>query len=89
MQPPLAPVEAGATEDAPARARRGVETDAEIPQKGEPGFGERTALGRQFEMAAPHQTVGEPHPELPGEMVVAGPRRAHRLVARAGDDRPP
>src|SRR5438067_13548789 len=80
MQAPLAPVEARPAIEAGGRA---AQLHAEPPEENHPGIGHRAALGGQPDITALAERVGEPDTELAGEMVVAGPRSPHCLVARA------
>src|SRR4051794_29562410 len=85
MQPPLAPVEARAAEHRTVFA--GAQIDAEFIEKALALFGHRAAFRGQLDIAALGEGVGKRDAELPGEMVVAGARGAHRRIARTGKDR--
>src|SRR4030095_6213542 len=80
MQAPLAPVETRPAIEARGRAR--AQLQAEPPEEIHAGIGDRAAFVGQLDIAALAERIGEPHPELAGEMVVAGSRVPASLVAR-------
>src|SRR4029077_11061154 len=88
MRPSLAPVEAWPAEhaDLAALCLRRLEVEPELAEESRIGIGPRAPLCRQVEEAALGHRVGQPHRQIAGEVVVAGARRPHRLVARPGDD---
>src|SRR6478735_8552365 len=65
MQPPLAPIEARPAIDP---RRRGTQIQTEGAEKFHAGLGDRAALIRQLDIAALAQRIGEPDPELAGQM---------------------
>src|SRR5712671_2608315 len=72
MQAPLAPIEAGPAIE--AGGRTGGQLQSEAAEKIHAGLGHRAAFAGQLDIAALAERIGEPDPELPREMVVAGPR---------------
>jgi hypothetical protein len=87
MRAPLAPVEAGPAPDArrasATAADHRIEADAEAAEKFDAGLGDQPGFLRQLDTTARSQRVSEGYAETPGEMVVAGPRRAQSRIARA------
>src|SRR5690349_4309008 len=78
----LAPVETGTAERA-ARSRKSIEIESELGEErfALAGDGERVAAAEELALA---QTLQRPHTALPGEMVVANARDAHRRIGGTG-----
>ena len=84
--PPLAPVDARATEN-PAALTGLFDIDAEVAQEGFARRGERAAVVAELDMVARAQRIGEPH--LAGAVGAALAQRlfALRWIARVRDGR--
>ena len=80
MKPPLGPIEARTTEDAPAVPHR-VEVDAEILEESSAAFRELAAFLREEEVTALTQRIGKRNAEPAGEVIVASARGSHRIIA--------
>jgi hypothetical protein len=76
---PLAPIETGLAIN-PLAARRRLQVGAEPGEKARAGVGDLAAVVVENDIALGDERVGYRDGGLTGEMIVAGPRKAQRVV---------
>src|SRR5690242_9194450 len=91
MRTPLAPIEAGPTQDAsraPAIARRNrIDVNADAIKKFDSRIRNQTAIAGQLDVIAHDQRIGERDTETAGKVVVAGPRSTQSRISRTDSKR--